>query len=463
MAEQQQILVVDDDAGIIASLRLLLKTEGFAVTTATAPQEALFFIKNNDFDIVLMDLNYSLDTTSGSEGLSLIEDIKQLDDRLPIVVMTGWASIDVAVQTIQKGAGDFVQKPWENERLLSILNNQIQLSQSRHLQDKLSEENQLLKQALNLDIDNQLIAESPKMKQLLATITQIANSDINILITGENGTGKSLIAKYIHHISQTNNQAFVAVNMGAISESLFESEMFGHVKGAFTDAKNARIGRFELANNGTLFLDEIGNIPLSQQAKLLRVIEEQQFEKVGSSKTQHIKVRIISATNADINQMINDNTFRMDLLYRLNTLELKLPSLQERQEDIPLLAQRFINTFCQKYQKPHATLSDAAINALCQYHWPGNIRELSHLIERSVLLNQTTIIEAEQLLLPNSTAANTPNSPNPSFDCDKTMEEIEIQIIKARLNHYQGNAVDAAKSLGLSRSAFYRRLEKYHI
>lgn len=463
MAEKHKILVVDDDAGIIASLRLLLKTEGFSVTTATAPGEALYFVKQQDFDIVLMDLNYSLDTTSGVEGLNLIEDIKKLDEHLPIVVMTGWATIDVAVQTMQKGAGDFVQKPWENERLLSILHNQIKLAKSQHLQDKLSEENQLLKQALNEDSDHDLIAQAPKMQQLLATIEQVSQTDINILITGENGTGKSLLARYIHSRAQGNNESFVSVNMGAISETLFESEMFGHVKGAFTDAKSARIGRFELADKGTLFLDEIGNIPLSQQAKLLRVIEEQQFEKVGSSKTQNISVRIISATNADLTQMVEDKSFRMDLLYRLNTMELKIPALRERLEDIPLLAQRFVDKFSEKYQKPPARLSQSAIDTLQSYQWPGNIRELSHVLERVVLLCQEDEIQAQQLMLPNAPAQQQTQTDTSSFADDATLDDIEQQVIKARLNQFKGNAVECAKSLGLSRSAFYRRLEKYQI
>lgn len=461
MADKQKILIVDDDAGIIASLRLLLKTEGFEVTTASKPAEALYFVKDKDFDIVLMDLNYSLDTTSGVEGLSLIDDIKKLDDNLPIVVMTGWATIDVAVQTMQRGAGDFVQKPWENERLLSILHNQIKLAQSQLLQDKLTTENQILKQALDEDDDNTLIAQSPAMKQLITMVEQIAQTDINVLITGDNGTGKSLLAKHIHQKAQRNNQAFVAVNMGAISESLFESEMFGHVKGAFTDAKSNRVGRFELANNGTLFLDEIGNIPLSQQAKLLRVLEEQQFEKVGSSKTQSSNVRIISATNADISQMVTDKTFRMDLLYRLNTMELKIPSLHQRTEDIPLLAERFILKFCEKYQKPPARLTANAIDTLCRYEWPGNIRELSHVIERMVLMNTNESIEPKQLMLPNM--KNTEPDSESLQVSNQTMDDIEKQVIKDRLNQFKGNAIDAAKSLGLSRSAFYRRLEKYQI
>ncbi|MFT4927269.1 MAG: DNA-binding NtrC family response regulator [Phenylobacterium sp.] len=464
MNQKHRILVVDDDADIIASLRMLLKTQGFVVTTATQPQEALFFIKQQDVDIVLMDLNYSLDTTSGNEGLDLISNIKKLDDNLPIVVMTGWGTIDVAVQTMQRGAGDFVQKPWENDRLLSILHNQIKLGQSLHSQECLSEENQLLKQALNQDSPGLLIAASPAMAQLMTTIEHIAQTDINIIITGDNGTGKSLLARHIHQQAKRSSETFVAVNMGSISESLFESEMFGHVKGAFTDAKTQRIGRFELANNGTLFLDEIGNIPLSQQAKLLRVIEEQQFEKVGSSKTQTTNVRIISATNADLNDMVAQKTFRMDLLYRLNTMALVIPPLKERLEDIPLLAEHFIRHFADKYHQPCPTLDDQAKQALSQYHWPGNIRELSHVLERVILLHSSSNITAAQLMLPAGMAKPAPSEQQTATLCnDLSLDEIDKQVIIARLNTHKGNAIDTAKSLGLSRSAFYRRLEKYQI
>ncbi|NQZ08493.1 MAG: sigma-54-dependent Fis family transcriptional regulator [Algicola sp.] len=474
MTQKQKILVVDDDAGIITTLRLLLKTEGFDVTTATQPAEALFFVKKQDFDIVLMDLNYSLDTTSGNEGLDLIGDIKKLDENLPIVVMTGWGTIDVAVQTMQQGAGDFVQKPWDNDRLLSILANQIKLGQSLNSQNRLNEENQLLKQALNPNSGGAFIGESASMKQLLGTVTQIAQTEISIIITGENGTGKSLLARHIHQQASTNpagtnSQSFVAVNMGSITETLFESEMFGHVKGAFTDAKTQRIGRFELANNGTLFMDEIGNIPLSQQAKLLRVIEDQQFEKVGSSKTQSINVRIISATNADLADMVAQKTFRMDLLYRLNTIELKIPPLRERIEDIPLLANQFIVRLATKYNKRCPALGDDAIVTLQQYDWPGNIRELSHCLERVVLLCADSTITAAQLMLPNiatpsrlEPATQTANREQ-AFDDTLSLDDIDKQVIITRLNKFKGNAVEAAKSLGLSRSAFYRRLEKYGI
>lgn len=458
-----KILVVDDDPGVVVSLRLLLSTEGYSAITAGNPQEALYFVKNDEVDLVLMDLNYNLDTTSGAEGLSLIDGIKKLDDTLPVVVMTGWATIDIAVQAMQRGAGDFIQKPWENDRVLSIVSNQLKLAHSEHQSQKLSEENQLLKQALSEQDASQFIARSESMQALMATIEQLVNTDINILITGENGTGKSMLAKYIHQQSNTHNQSFVSVNMGAISESLFESEMFGHVKGAFTDAKTHRIGRFELADNGTLFLDEIGNIPLSQQAKLLRVIEEQQFEKVGSSKTQRVSVRVISATNADIEKMVQAGQFRMDLLYRLNTMVLDIPPLRARQQDIAPIASALVMKFAGKYQKTAPTLSHDAITALCQYAWPGNIRELSHILERAVLLAQNDEISAKQLMLPQSTSLDDAPVAAIAQNRQATLDEIEKQVIAQRLDHFKGNAIDAARSLGLSRSAFYRRLEKFNI
>ena len=467
MTQQHRILVVDDDPAVLASLRLLLKTEGFAVTTATSPEEALFFANKQDFELVLADLNYSLDTTSGVEGIGLVAKLKAVDAHLAVVVMTGWATIDVAVQTMQKGAGDFIQKPWDNDRLLSILRTQIQLAQSGRNQDKLSEENQLLKQQIASADDDGFVAESAQMKQLLATCEQIAQTDINLLITGENGTGKSLLARHIHSISSTQEGPFVSVNMGAITETLFESEMFGHVKGAFTDAKSQRLGRFELAHGGTLFMDEIGNIPLSQQAKLLRVIEEQQFEKVGSSKTQHCQVRVLSATNANLEQMAADKQFRMDLLYRLNTMTIHLPPLRERAEDIAPMAARMLQRISRKHGKPCPLLSDEALAQMQQYDWPGNVRELSHVLERAVLLcvDNDTPLTPGQLMLPGNTlpASGQPNvSPSP-VNTEQTLEEVEKQLIIERLNHHQGNAVNAAKSLGLSRSAFYRRLEKYGI
>jgi len=451
------ILIADDDHGVLAALKLLLKSEGFEVTIANQPGQVIELVKQKPFDCALIDLNYQLDTTSGAEGLDLVSAIRAEDESLPIVCMTGWATVELAVKAMQQGAGDFVQKPWENERLLSILNNQIALGRVRLQSQKLATENQLLKSQHS----SELIAESPAMKQLLQTVAQVASTDINILITGDNGTGKTALAQYIHQSSNRAEEPFINVNMGAISENLFESEMFGHVKGAFTDAKQARIGRFELADGGSLFFDEIGNIPLSQQAKLLRVLEQQEFEKVGSSQTQQVNVRMISATNADLQSMVAEGVFRQDLLFRLNSFTIHLPSLKQRLEDIPALASHFLQQFMKQHQR-QVELTEAAIKALQTYDWPGNVRELRHVLERAVILSQHGTIEPAQLqLMPQGVAPSNSPASAQSFDDDATLDEIEKQVIAERIKSHDGNMQETAKSLGLSRSAFYRRLEKY--
>lgn len=455
------ILIADDDPSIVAALRLFLKSEGFKVTTASSPAEAVFFVKQNDIDLALIDLNYHADTTSGQEGINLTEQLATLDENLAIVCMTGWASVEIAVEVMKAGAGDFVQKPWENERLLTVITNQLKLREQKLQNQVLNQENQNLKSELAQN-EGELIVESASMKALLAQLEQIAKADINVLITGPNGTGKSLLAQHIHNVSNRNNERFVSVNMGAISESLFESELFGHVKGAFTDAKENRIGRVELAEKGTLFMDEIGNIPLPQQAKLLRLLEEHQFEKVGSSKTQTANIRLISATNANLDAMVEDATFRQDLLYRLNTFVVRLPSLAERKDDILPMANNFIVKAAKRFSKPAPNLSPAACDALLAYDWPGNVRELSHTLERATLL-AVSEIKVEHLML-------TPSSMQPSGAPEQasnkyqgTMDDIEKAVIEQRLMEHQGSALDAAKSLGLSRSAFYRRLDKFGI
>lgn len=460
------ILIADDDASILASLRLFLKMEGFKVTTASNPGEVEYFIKSQDIALALIDLNYKLDTTSGEEGLTLTQKLKALDPDLAIICMTGWATVEIAVEVMKSGAGDFVQKPWENERLLAIINAQLAIREQKLKNLRLNEENKTLKQQIAAIDGNDLVAHSPAMKNLLTTIEQVAKTDINILITGENGTGKSLLASYIHSISERQSDSFVSVNMGAITETLFESEMFGHVKGAYTDAKENRIGRVELAQNGTLFLDEIANIPLTQQAKLLRLLEEHQFEKVGSSKTQQADIRLVSATNANLENMVADKSFRQDLLYRLNTFVIEIPSLKARGEDILPMAESFIAKSANRYKKSAPILSDEAKQQLMSYEWPGNVRELSHTIERATLLAQDEIL-SEHLML-KSTDANTESKvvvEEPScnnFD-DMSMDDIEKSVIETRLQQNKGNALDAAKSLNMSRSAFYRRLDKFGI
>ena len=460
------ILIADDDASILASLRLFLKMEGFKVTTASNPAEVEYFIKSQDIALALIDLNYKLDTTSGEEGLSLTQKLKALEPDLAIICMTGWATVEIAVEVMKSGAGDFVQKPWENERLLAIINAQLAIREEKLKNLRLNQENKNLKQQIAAIDGNDLIAHSQAMKSLLATLEQVAKTDINILITGENGTGKSLLAGYIHSISNRSSASFVSVNMGAITETLFESEMFGHVKGAYTDAKENRIGRVELAQSGTLFLDEIANISLTQQAKLLRLLEEHQYEKVGSSKTQQADIRLISATNADLQQMVTDKVFRQDLLYRLNTFVIEIPPLKTRNEDILPMAETFIEKSANRYKKAPPVLSDAAKQQLLNYLWPGNIRELSHTIERATLLADEEILP-EHLMLQvsnevTSSSSVVPESNEHDFDV-MSMDEIEKSAIETRLRQNKGNALDAAKSLNMSRSAFYRRLDKFGI
>jgi DNA-binding NtrC family response regulator len=461
----ERILVADDDKDVLTAVELLLDREQMEALLVAGPAEAVDAVKKNSFAAVLLDLNFSLDTTAGQEGIALIDRLKAIDDTLPIIVMTGWGTVSLATQAMQAGAADFVEKPWENERLVSILKTQIALGQSLRARTRLSGENALLRAQLLREADRGFIAASPSMRGLLETVGQIASSHVNILLTGENGTGKSLLARYIHHQSARSAQPFIVVNMGSISEALFESEMFGHVKGAFTDAKDARIGRFELADGGTLFLDEIGNIPLAQQAKLLTVLEDCSFEKVGSSRTDRVDVRVISATNANIDQMIADQSFRKDLLYRLNAVELEIPPLRERTEDIPLLAEHFVRGLGQRYNQATPVLSPAAREVLGEYAWPGNVRELHNVLERAVILSRGSPIGVEHLMLDRkSVGEKAASSPREDSDLDTaTMDEIERQAIIARIAHFGGNMKEAAQSLGMSRSAFYRRIEKFQL
>ena len=464
LVENHHILVADDDLDILAALKMLLSCEGYQVTVASQPEQVVRLYKAQSFDCVMLDLNFNMDTTSGEEGLALIAQLSEVDDSIPIVVMTGWATVELAVNAMQKGACDFIQKPWENERVLSIVATQIKLAKELHQSAKLNRENQLLK-AEHSHLDH-LIAESESMKNVMAMVKQVALSDINVLITGENGTGKSLLAEQIHSLSHRQHHSLIKVNMGAIAENLFESEMFGHIKGAFTDARENRIGRFELADKGSLFLDEIGNIPVSQQSKLLRVLESQEFEKVGSSKTQQVDTRIISATNAEIEQLIIKGLFRQDLLYRLNTMEIVLPPLRERQADIVPMANYFLNKFSLKYQKHDLVLSQFAQDALFNYQWPGNIRELSHMIERAVVLTSNSQVGAEHLGIASSTNQQQVTQSADiaaSFDSELSLDDIEKEVIRKRIQHHNGNMNFVAKSLGLSRSAFYRRIDKYQL
>ena len=454
-----RILVADDDNNVLTAISLLLKSEQHQACLVSSPEEALEAAKSEQFDAALLDLNFSRDTTSGREGIELVGQLKSLDETLPIIVMTGWATIDLAVSAMQRGAGDFIEKPWENERLISILKTQIALGRKVRESARLREENQLLRAQLAAGNESGIIAESPAMQQLMTTVAQVAPSDLNLLLTGENGTGKSLLARHIHQLSQRSEQSLIVVNMGSISESLFESEMFGHLKGAFTDARATRIGRFELADGGTLFLDEIGNIPISQQGKLLTVLEDRRFEKVGSSRTQQVDVRVISATNASIEVMVAEQRFRKDLLYRLNTMELKLPALRDRKEDNPLLAIAFVQEFGRQCKQQIPDLSPDVLGVLQGYLWPGNVRELRHVLERAMILCGGEEISVAHLMLEASAVTATGGA----VDETLTLHQIDKQAILDRIKYHQGNMKATARSLGLSRSAFYRRIDKYQL
>ena len=444
-----RILLADDQRDVLEALRILLKGEGYQTEAVTSLSAVFNALEKKDYALLVMDLNYTRDTTSGQEGLAAIPRIQEIDKMLPIVVMTAWATIDLAVEAMKRGARDFVPKPWDNERLLTIVRTQIELATALRRGRKLEAENQLLRGSMP-----NLIAESPAMRPVMEMISRVGPSDANVLITGENGTGKGLIAQALHTLSPRASRTMITVNMGGLSETLFESELFGHVKGAFTDAKTDRAGRFELADEGTLFMDEIANIPLAQQAKLLRVIETGNFERVGSSKTMHANVRIISATNANLQDEIAAGRFRQDLLFRLNTIQISLPSLRDRREDIMPLANSFLRQHAQRYRKQISGFDDAARERLLQHRFPGNVRELDHVVERAVLMAQDRQIRAGDLGL-TSGGGDSRNLEQMS------LEEVEAFLIKKALARNDGNARKAAEALGLSRSAFYRRLQQY--
>ena len=444
-----RILLADDQRDVLEALRILLKGEGYQTEAVTSLAAVFNALEKKDYALLVMDLNYTRDTTSGQEGLTAIPKIQEIDNMLPIVVMTAWASIDLAVEAMKRGARDFVTKPWDNERLLTIVRTQIELATALRRGRKLEAENQLLRGSMP-----NLIAESPAMRPVMEMISRVGPSDANVLITGENGTGKGLIAQALHTLSPRASRTMITVNMGGLSETLFESELFGHVKGAFTDAKTDRAGRFELADEGTLFMDEIANIPLAQQAKLLRVIETGNFERVGSSKTMHANVRIISATNANLQDEIVAGRFRQDLLFRLNTIQISLPALRERREDIMPLANSFLRQHAQRYRKQVSVFDEAARERLLQHRFPGNVRELDHVVERAVLMAQDRQIRAADLGLAFAGAESR------SLE-EMSLEEVEAFLIKKALARNDGNARKAAEALGLSRSAFYRRLQQY--
>lgn len=450
-----RILIADDQADVLAALSLLLKGERYQIQTASSPEGVLRSIDTHEFDVVLIDLNYARDTTSGSEGLDLLSRIRAADPTLPVVVMTAWGSVDLAVEAMRRGARDFIQKPWDNARLLAVLRTQVELAEALRRGRRLEAENMALRDESSNELP-QIVAESPAMKTVLNLVERIGPADANVLITGENGTGKEVITRLLHSISSRRSKPLISLNAGALAEGVFESELFGHVRGAFTDAKADRVGRFELADGGTLFLDEIGNVPLNLQPKLLRVLETGEFERVGSSKTQKVNVRLLSATNADLQAEVAQGRFRQDLLFRLNTVEIRLPPLRDRIEDIPVLAEHFLKLHRERYRRPIMGFTPEALDALRQHLWPGNVRELDHVIERAVLMSPGQIVTAFDLAL-----EATPDARLSARLEEMSLEDAERLLIKKALARFEGNANRAAEALGLSRSALYRRLQKY--
>ncbi|MEZ4827490.1 MAG: sigma-54 dependent transcriptional regulator [Bacteroidia bacterium] len=449
MSHKARILLVDDDRDVLEAARIFLKNHGFQVDTEERPVFLTQLIKNGNYDLILLDLNFSREAISGKEGFYWLNQILETDPSAVVVLITAYGDVETAIQAMKKGATDFLLKPWESDKLLSVVNNALNISFSR--KDHPASPN-----TTSLDTAQEIIGQSDAIHKIFETIAKVAATDANVLILGENGTGKELIARALHLRSHRSGQVFVNVDMGAISETLFESELFGHVKGAFTDARENRIGRFELAHKGTLFLDEIGNLSLPLQAKLLNALQQRKVIRVGSNTPIEVDIRLICATNLPIKEKIAIREFRQDLLYRINTVEIQLPPLRERKEDIPLLADHFVQRYTQRYRKAVYAISPSALARMEKYHWPGNIRELQHAIERAVIMTESDILQPQDFYF-----AHTPGNPTDLFLDTYNLEEVEKMVIRKAISKHGGNISKAAKELGLTRTSLYRRIEKY--
>ncbi|MCD4819261.1 MAG: sigma-54 dependent transcriptional regulator [Candidatus Cloacimonetes bacterium] len=452
-----RILVVDDNEDILITLKLLLKRQVEKIVTTTNPTQIPALIAENEFDLYLLDMNFSKDMISGQEGFYWLEKILEIDPDAVVIFITAYGDVEKAVKAVKSGALDFVIKPWKNEKLITTVSSALELRKTRLETTKLKNQKQNLCETLNQPFKD-FIGVSQEMKNVFKTIQKVAKTDASVLILGDNGTGKELVARALHKNSNRANEVFISVDLGAISETLFESELFGHVKGAFTDAKKDRPGRLEIASGGTLFLDEIGNLSMPLQAKLLTALEKREVIRVGSNKPHPIDIRLISATNMPIYKMANEKDFRQDLLYRINTVEIQIPPLRDRVEDIEPLAKHFLKKYSQKYNKNIKTLSVASIKKLEHYNWPGNIRELQHALERAIIMCESKMLQPFDFLL---------SEPTSGFGDDNfetyNLEDVEATIIKKVLRKHKGNISQAAKELGLTRTSLYRRLEKYDL
>lgn len=453
-----KILIIDDNEDLLKAARMFLKRHIKQVDIEKKPEVIPLLLKNEKYDVILLDMNFTRDVSSGTEGFYWLDRILHQDPSAVVVLITAYGDIQMAVKAIKAGATDFVLKPWENEKLLATIYSSMKLRESLDEIEGLKKKQKQISDQLNHHFHD-LIGQSVEIHKVFKTIERIADTDANVLLLGENGTGKELVARAIHQSSSRNGQPFVSVDLGSISETLFESELFGHMKGAFTDAKESREGRFVAAHNGTLFLDEIGNLSTTLQAKLLAALQNHTITPVGSNKEIKVDIRLICATNMPVYDLVKDNKFRQDLLYRINTIEITLPPLKERIEDIPLLASHFLTIYADKYNKNVHKLSDGALARMTKYHWPGNVRELQHAIERAVIMNSTTILQPEDLMLTQSPDNEGNNIMLDHFD----LEEVEKILIRKVLVKYNGNITQAASELGLTRSSLYRRLEKYGI
>ncbi len=450
-----KVLIVDDDEDVLFSARLLLKQHYPIVRIEKNPEQIPSILKDEQYDIILLDMNFSGNATSGSEGFNWLKKILEIDPQAVVILITAFGTIEMAVKAIKDGATDFVLKPWQNEKLLATVSSAMKLSQSKQKIDNLISRQKQLSE----DIDqhfHDIIGISDEIQAVFNTIQKVAKTDANILILGENGTGKELVARAIHRQSTRTNEIFLNVDMGAISESLFESELFGYMKGAFTDAKEDKAGRFEIASGGTLFLDEIGNLPPNLQMKLLTALQNRQVTRLGSNKPRPVDIRLICATNRPLEELQTEKHFRQDLLYRINTVEIRIPPLRKRLEDIPLLVKHFINIYCKKYNKTIKEISPAALTRLERYHWPGNIRELQHMVERVVIMNEEQVLQPDDFYF----SAQDIKADNITLN-NYDIEEVEKMLIIKSIDKYNGNLTKAAKELGLTRASLYRRLEKY--
>ena len=459
MDKKGRILIVDDDRDVLRAAKLYLKQHLSRIDTEENPENIPTRFEDTAYDAVLLDMNFTEGVSSGKEGFKWLKRILEMDSAVAIVLITAYGDVEKAVKAIKMGATDFVLKPWKNEKLLATINSAIQLSRSRRKADALQSRQKEINAQLDRPYQN-MIGQSGAMQEVFKTIDKVAPTPANVLITGENGTGKELVARALHRQSPRSEEVFINVDIGSISESLFESELFGHEKGAFTDAKEARPGRFEVAHGGTLFLDEIGNLPLSLQSKLLKAIENRQITRVGSTKPVDIDIRLICATNESIDDLCRKDHFRQDLLYRINTIHIDLPPLRERTGDIPLLARHFVNEYDEKYNKNITRLSKEALQDLKSYRWPGNVRELQHAIERAIIMAEDQILDTDNFLLH---ASKSPGDDDPLKTSNYNLDEIKQTVIRKALDKHDGNISNTAEELGISRAALYRRIEKYNL